>query len=185
MSETIEIIPYSDHWPEEYNHIATALKTALGDYALAVDHIGSTSIPGLAAKDVIDVQVTVASLEVPVQAALKQLGYIRKLHLADHRPPGREDLADTELEKHFYFKTNRRVNLHIRVNGRFNQRYALLCRDYLRAHPRAASAYAVIKQQLAKYFPDNADAYYDIKDPVFDVMMEGAEEWIKLLAFSR
>lgn len=177
MSETIEIIPYSPLWPEEYNRIAQELKTALGDDALAIDHIGSTSVPGLPAKDVIDVQVTVASLDLPLQPLLEQLGYQRKLHLSDHRPPGREDLAAEELEKHFYFRTDRRINLHVRVAGRFNQRYPLLCRDYLRTHPHAAHAYAEVKQQLAKYFPDNAEAYYDIKDPVFDLIMEGASEW--------
>lgn len=177
MSETIEILPYSPRWPEEFREIARELEAAAGAYALAIDHIGSTSVPGLAAKDVIDVQLTVASLDAPLQPALELLGYERKLHLKDHRPPGRDDLADDELEKHFYFKKNRRVNLHIRVAGKFNQRYPLLCRDYLRTHPHAAQAYGVVKQQLAKYFPDNADAYYDIKDPVFDILMEGAYIW--------
>ena len=58
-----------------------------------------------------------------------------------------------------------------------NQRYALLCRDYLRSQPRAADAYGEIKAQLAGYFPNDADAYYAIKDPVFDVLMAGAEVW--------
>ncbi|SEW35625.1 GrpB family protein [Chitinophaga arvensicola] len=177
MSETIEILPYNVQWPEIFNGLATQLQEAIGEYALAVDHIGSTSVPGLPAKDVIDIQVTVASLEAPLQTALEQLGYQRKLHLTDHRPPGRDDLAVEELEKHFYFNAHPRVNLHVRVAGRFNQQYALLCRDYLRTHPHAAAAYAEVKQQLAKYFPDNADAYYDIKDPVFDILMEGAYIW--------
>lgn len=178
MSETIEIVAYHSHWPEEYQEIALQLKNALGAYALAIDHIGSTSIPGLPAKDVIDVQVTVASLDQPLAPALTQLGYTRKDNLTDHRPPGRDDLAAEELQKHFYSRNNRRINLHVRVAGRFNQRYALLCRDYLLAHPHAAAAYAEIKQQLSKYFPDNAGAYYDIKDPVFDLIMEGAYEWV-------
>lgn len=184
MSETIEIVSYNSLWPEEYREIALQLKNALGEYALAIDHIGSTSVPGLPAKDVIDVQVTVASLDLPLQPELEQLGYTRKAHLTDHRPPGRDDLADIELQKDYYFRNNRRINLHVRVAGRFNQQYALLCRDYLRTHPHAAQAYAVVKQQLSKYFPHNADAYYDIKDPVFDLIMEGAYEWRKLLAVS-
>jgi GrpB-like predicted nucleotidyltransferase (UPF0157 family) len=182
MSETIEIVPYDSRWPEEYQEVALQLKNALGTNVLAIDHIGSTSVPGLPAKDVIDVQVTVASLDLPLQPVLEQLGYTRKAHLTDHRPPGRDDLAAEELEKHFYFRHNRRINLHVRVAGRFNQRYPLLCRDYLLTHPPAAAAYAEIKRQLAKYFPDNAEAYYDIKDPVFDLIMEGAYEWEQRLA---
>jgi GrpB-like predicted nucleotidyltransferase (UPF0157 family) len=177
MSEKIEIVAYRTQWPEEYREIARQLKNVLGAYALAIDHIGSTSVPGLVAKDVIDIQVTVSSLHLPLQPLLEGLGYQRKEHLRDHRPPGREDLAEEELQKHFYFKSKRRINLHVRVEGKFNQRYPLLCRDYLRTHPNAAGAYAVIKQQLAKHFPHNADAYYDIKDPVFDLIMEGAYEW--------
>ncbi|WP_106529630.1 GrpB family protein [Chitinophaga niastensis] len=167
-------MPYNPLWPYEFKEIARQLQAAIGKYALAIDHIGSTSVPGLAAKDVIDIQVTVTSLEVPVQALLEQLGFKRIMHLQDHRPPGRDDLAADELQKHFYHKNERSVNLHIRVQGKFNQRYPLLCRDYLRAHPLAAQAYGAIKQQLARYFPDNSTAYYDIKDPVFDVIMEGA-----------
>lgn len=177
MSEIIEIVPYSSRWPEEFRQLEEELTNSIGSYVLAIDHIGSTSVPGLAAKDVIDIQVTVASLDIPLQPMLEKLGYQRKLHLSDHRPPGEEDLPEEALQKHFYFKSSRRVNLHVRVAGRFNQRYALLCRDYLRTHPHAARAYGEIKQQLAKYFPDNADAYYDIKDPVFDVLMEGAYIW--------
>ncbi|HVI44313.1 MAG TPA: GrpB family protein [Chitinophaga sp.] len=174
----IEIVPYKSSWPAEFEALSRQLQTAIGPWALAIDHIGSTSVPGLSAKDVIDVQVTVNSLDAPIELALNALGFERKSHiLGDHRPPGRDDLTEEELEKHFYHKAERKVNLHIRVKGRFNQHYPLLCRDYLRTHPLAAKAYGVVKQQLAKYFPDNADAYYDIKDPVFDIIMEGAKAW--------
>ena len=71
----------------------------------------------------------------------------------------------------------RRTNIHIRVQGRFNQQYPLLCRDYLRTHKSAADAYGRVKQELARYFPDDVGAYYDIKDPVFDILMAGAREW--------
>ncbi|MCW3463814.1 GrpB family protein [Chitinophaga nivalis] len=178
MQALITIVPYRPEWPEEFRTIAQQLQTLLGPAALAIDHIGSTSVPGLAAKDVIDIQVTVASLEEPALAQLPQLGFERLWHITgDHRPPGRDDLPEADLKKQFYRKTERSVNLHIRVTGTFNQRYPLLCRDYLRSHPYAAKAYGEIKQQLARYFPDNADAYYDIKDPVFDIIMEGAYAW--------
>nr|WP_281411920.1 GrpB family protein [Rhizobium sp. WYCCWR 11128] len=74
--------------------------------------------------------------------------------------------------------------MHIRQRGRFNQRYSLLCRDFLRAHPTGANAYALIKQRLAQRFPDDVDFYYDIKDPVFDIIMDGANEWAKLFGWS-
>ena len=74
----IEIIPYTDRWPEEFESIRSELGRALGDLALRIDHIGSTSVPGLAAKDIIDVQVAVAALEPidPLAAAATSAGYL-------------------------------------------------------------------------------------------------------------
>ncbi|NSL87977.1 GrpB family protein [Chitinophaga sp. Mgbs1] len=180
MGERIEIVPYRNTWPEEYTALEQEIRAALGPLALSVDHIGSTSVPGLSAKDVIDLQVTVADLQLPVEEALAAIGYRRLPHITqDHQPPGRTDLTTADLAKQFYKYSKRNVNLHVRQHGNFNQHYPLLCRDYLRSHPFAARAYEEIKQQLAKYFPDNVDAYYDIKDPVFDIIMEGAYEWQK------
>ena len=71
----------------------------------------------------------------------------------------------------------RSANIHIRVSGRLNQRYPLLFRDYLRAHPSTAESYALVKVALAKYHADDVEAYYDVKDPVCDIIMAAAEEW--------
>ena len=65
----------------------------------------------------------------------------------------------------------------MRMAGHANQRYALLFRDYLRAHPMAAEAYAQVKTALAKRDNADEDFYYDVKDPVCDIIMAGAEEW--------
>ena len=143
-----------------------------------IHHIGSTAIPGLAAKDVIDIQVSVDSLDVVDVAAIAAAGFKQRVFSGrgDHCPPGM-DLPETELAKLFFKSTGRAANLHVREKGRFNQQYALLCRDFLRSHPIAAQAYALIKQRLAAHFADDEDAYYDIKDPVFDIIVDGAREW--------
>jgi GrpB-like predicted nucleotidyltransferase (UPF0157 family) len=177
----IEIVDYKPGWVAEFRALEARIKSALGPLALAVDHIGSTSVPNLAAKDVIDIQITVARLEESMlKTPLERTGFVwRDGLIHDHTPPGTV-LPEFELEKRFAALesgTSRRANLHIRVEGRFNQRYALLCRDYLRTHDGARDAYAEIKRQLARYFPENAKAYYDIKDPVFDILMAGANDW--------
>ena len=173
----IEIVEYRESWPLEFAEVAARLRAALGVHALAIHHIGSTGVPGLAAKDVIDVQVTVSSFAGVVEP-LEGAGFSgRGKPTRDHQPPGMT-LPDAELEKRFFNPLEgRKANIHVRIGGRFNHRYALLCRDYLRSHPMAASAYAEIKRQLARKFPHDADAYYDIKDPVFDLLMAGAEDW--------
>lgn len=176
----IEIMPYDQQWPEEFQRIREPLREALGELALRIDHIGSTSVPGLAAKDVIDVQVTVAKLDaVAIASALKPLGYTLRADVTDdHVPPGRNDPPE-EWQK-LYFRApegQRRTHLHVRQVGRANQRYALLFRDYLRADPHVAQAYAQIKLALARLHPEDVEAYYDVKDPACDLIMAAAERW--------
>ncbi|MCX6046134.1 MAG: GrpB family protein [Chloroflexi bacterium] len=175
----ITIVPYDPRWPAEFAAIRATLQEALGDLALRIDHIGSTAVPGLAAKDRIDIQITVRALSLEAEAALARYGYTRSLrNVGDHCPPGYEGLA-SEWEKWFFNPPDihRPANIHMRIQGRANQRYALLCRDYLRTHPMAAQAYGQVKMALARYHANDIDAYYDVKDPVFDIIMAGAEEW--------
>jgi GrpB-like predicted nucleotidyltransferase (UPF0157 family) len=180
MQPLIEIVSYDDRWPEEFRRIGAPLRTALGELALRIDHIGSTAVPGLAAKDVIDVQVTVATLDAPaIESALVPLGYTPWEGIAgDHVPPGYDDHPEDWSKLFFRAPAGqRRTNLHVRQAGRANQRYALLFRNYLRAEPRAAGAYAQIKEALARLHPTDMDAYYDVKDPVCDIIMAAAERW--------
>jgi GrpB-like predicted nucleotidyltransferase (UPF0157 family) len=172
----IGIVPYRANWPIEYRQIADLLRQAAGDTIVAIHHIGSTSVPDLAAKDIIDVQITVARLDGEPEAAIQSVGFTLGRHIADHCPPGRS-LPPEQLAKRFYNFDRRPANIHVREVGRFNQRYPLLCRDYLRTHRAAADAYAAIKIQLARYFPNDPDGYYAIKDPMFDLLMVGAEDW--------
>lgn len=160
---------------QRFAELARAL-SALWPDVVAIHHIGSTAVPGLVAKPVLDVQVSVAALAAMPAAALAGLGLIERTGLADHKPPAAE-WSDADAAKRFFKSLQPRVNLHVRVAGARNQRYALLCRDYLRRHPVAAQAYGLIKQRLIARDPQDEDFYYDIKDPVFDILMAGAEEW--------
>lgn len=182
----ITIVPYDPQWPLEFTRLAEPLRQALGALALRVDHIGSTAVPDLAAKDVIDIQVTVRDLSAAVATALATLGYQRFGEISwDHLPPATTG-PDSDWQKWFFRPpaTQRRTNLHVRVEGRPNQRYPLLFRDYLRAHPIARDAYGIIKQQLARYHPeDDMEAYYDVKDPVCDIIWGAAEEWAQATAW--
>ena len=175
----IVIVPYRASWPGEFRAIGSDLRRALSDLALRIDHIGSTAVPGLAAKDRIDIQVSVRSLGPAVESALHAAGYARLVDITqDHIPPAGPDQA--EQWRKWLFRppeSLRPVNVHIRLSGRANQRYALLFRDFLRADPASAQAYAQVKLALARYHPDNFDAYYDVKDPVCDLILAGAELW--------
>jgi GrpB-like predicted nucleotidyltransferase (UPF0157 family) len=175
----IEIVPYRPEWPAEFAAVARRLRAALDDDARRIDHIGSTSVPGLAAKDIVDVQVTVASLDgADLDARITDAGFAWHPYLADDsvEPEGMEAsefakrVAADRAAKPF-------SNVHFRVEGRFNWRFALLFRDYLRATPDAAGPYAGVKAALATLHPDDKDAYYAVKDPVVALVWSGAEAW--------
>jgi GrpB-like predicted nucleotidyltransferase (UPF0157 family) len=175
----IEIVPYRPTWRNEFATIGAAMREAPGGLALRIDHIGSTSVPGLAAKDVIDIQVTVARLDAPVEDALNRERYRRLEHInRDHKPSGSAG-EDAEWSKWFFTAAadQRPVNLHARIAGRANQRYPLLFRDYLRIHLAEAQAYAQVKTALSRHHANDDDAYYEIKDPVCDIVMGAAEAW--------
>jgi GrpB-like predicted nucleotidyltransferase (UPF0157 family) len=176
----IEILEPQARWPAEFAKIGARLRGALGPLALAINHIGSTSVPGLDAKDVIDLQISVAALDRGlIKPALEAAGYpLREGDWVDHRPAG----ADPDRELWAKLMANapedgRRTHIHIRLRGRPNERYALLFRDFLRATPAAAASYALIKRELAARHADDVDAYYSVKDPVCDLIMAAAEPW--------
>ncbi len=177
----IEILPHQPRWAAEFRQMESSLRQALGPLALRIDHIGSTSVPGLGAKDIVDVQVTVASLfpEEPLSAAFLAAEYpMRDGVWEDHRPAG-DERPEAEWQKRYCREREgtRRVHIHVRVAGAANQRYALLFRDFLRSNPSAAGSYDQIKRELARLHPDDVDAYYAVKDPACDLIMAAAEGW--------
>jgi GrpB-like predicted nucleotidyltransferase (UPF0157 family) len=177
--QPVEIVAPKPGWTQEFQTLGHILRDSLGDLALRIDHIGSTSVPGLAAKDVIDIQVTVAELDLArLRPAFARAGFEhRPDNPGDHRPPGSTG-AEQDWNKLFFSPgTNgRAIHVHVRATGRPNQRYALLFRDYLRARPEAAAAYAELKRRLASLGLSRA-VYADVKDPACDIIIAAAEEW--------
>src|SRR5690349_7999108 len=92
----IQIDPYDPRWPQQFAHVGAALRDALGDIALRIDHIGSTAVPNLAAKPIIDIQISVAALDPvdPFRTPLEALGYVYRPDNAERtkryfrEPPG-------------------------------------------------------------------------------------------------
>ncbi len=177
----IEIVPYRAEWPAAFERLAGSLASALGERAVRIDHIGSTSVPGLAAKDVIDVQVSLDHLDREFIAdTVGPLGLrLRPAVVGDHVPAGAPS-DPGNWAKIFLIEApgDRRANIHVRRAGAPNARYALLFRDYLRAMPGAAAAYAELKRRLAAIDPPlDPDEYSDLKDPACDIVLAAAEGW--------
>ena len=176
---TIKIIDYQKSWPQEFCTIAAELRELLPN-AVSIDHIGSTSVPELAAKDIIDIQVTVSRLEPQILEVLEADGYqVRKEEVYDLLT-GIEEQS-SEMCKYFTREKKgcRRANIHIRKKGALNQQYALLFRDYLRSCQTTRQAYLEVKKRLAAIYPHDIEGYLSIKDPVMDIIFAAAKSWAK------
>jgi GrpB-like predicted nucleotidyltransferase (UPF0157 family) len=152
-----------------------------------IDHIGSTAVPGLGAKDVIDVQVTVADLDraggavaIPLRAA----GFRRGDAFVHDEFPAMAT-ADPGLCKLYLREPEgaRRTHVHVRELGRFNQRYALLFRDYLRSSAAVRAEYEAVKRRAAQLFPESIDGYLFLKDPVVHIIYEAATLWATMVGW--
>jgi GrpB-like predicted nucleotidyltransferase (UPF0157 family) len=159
------------------------LRAVLGPSAVRVEHIGSTAVPGMAAKPVLDVQVSVRDLEAAVavfDAPLAGLGLVRLPYEHDHVPAGCGDGPDSWRKRFWCLRgpdVVEPVNLHCRLVGSPNERLALLFRDWFRAHPAAVPAYGAFKVALATAVSQDLGVYTDVKDPVVDLVAVVAEEW--------
>lgn len=179
-SRPVIISPYDARWAAEFVEIARLIRGLVGAAATRVDHIGSTAVPGLAAKDVIDVQVSVADLDrcEEVTGPLMAAGFRRGDGFVydDFRTMAAND---TQLRKLYMREPEggRRAHIHVREVGRFNQRYALLFRDYLRASDAVRAEYELVKRRAARLFPDSIDGYLFLKEPVFHIIYEAACLW--------
>jgi GrpB-like predicted nucleotidyltransferase (UPF0157 family) len=175
------VVPYDPAWATRAAALIAKLGSSLGPLALRFEHIGSTAVPGMAAKNVLDLQVSVADLGVSARvfdAPLLAEGFRRLPYGRDHVPAGRDD-DPARWSKRLWSRhqhSDGDANLHARVAGSPNERLALLFRDWLRAHPAAVPAYAAFKATLADAVP-NLAAYADVKDPVVDLVIAVAEPW--------
>jgi GrpB-like predicted nucleotidyltransferase (UPF0157 family) len=172
----IEVIPYQSSWPAEYAAHVEQLLPTIRPQIVRIDHIGSTSVPGLAAKDIIDIQIAVPELTEKFVETMIHQGYRYHPHLEDNAPL---DADPDQWQKQVFTEPEgmRRCNIHVRRFGAVNMRQALLFRDYLRTHPASAQAHGLLKQQLAQKHPVDRTFYYAIKDPVFEIIWEAAEFW--------
>ena len=136
--------------------------------ALRIDHIGSTSVPGLAAKPVIDIQVSVERLEpvAPFRDRLVALGLVYRAE-------------NPERTKRYFREApgEPRTHIHVRRMGSFSEQFALLFRDFLRVDQRAADDYAGVKRTLARQHPHDGQAYTDAKVPFFWETIQRADDW--------
>lgn len=180
-----KVVPADPAWPDQARRVVSRLKTAAGHHALRVDHIGSTAVPGLEAKNVIDVQVTVPSLAAAdaIVESLTAAGYPRlggitgdvakenaRSTVAQFDHAGDDSLWQKRI--HASADPGRPTNVHVRVDGWPNQQFALLFVDWLRGNPAEQADYLAVKRAAQ----DAAD-YPEAKEPWFRDAYRRAWTW--------
>lgn len=174
------LVPYRQEWPEQARRIVNRIQTACGSKILRVDHIGSTAVPGLDAKDVIDIQVTVASLDVAdeIADALANAGYPRIEHITNDMPHT-DDPALWQKRFHGAADPGRPANVHVRVDGWPGQQFALLFRDWMKANTDVRPEYVAVKREA-----EAATDYPEAKEPWFAEAYPRAWKWAEATGWS-
>jgi GrpB-like predicted nucleotidyltransferase (UPF0157 family) len=161
------VVDYDPAWPLTYERWRQRVAAALGRTAIRIEHVGSTSVPGLAAKPITDIQVSVADLGAepgyvpPLQAIGLVLRSRDELHRLLRPPAGQPH----------------EVHVHVCAAGGQWERDHLLFRDYLRAHPAACLRYAEAKRASVRRWSDDGWAYTDAKTGVILDVLEQAQDW--------
>jgi dephospho-CoA kinase len=173
------LVAYDPTWPAQAERLMARVRHAVGDRGLRVDHIGSTAVPGLAAKDVIDLQVTVAALADADELAspLGEGGFPVEPGIDSDAPQSTDpDPEHWRKRVHFGADPGRWANVHLRVAGSPGWRYALRFPAWLRADAAARREYEQLKWRLAGELGSIAD-YADAKTPWFGDAAGRAERW--------
>ena len=163
---SIEVVDWSPRWGEQFDEVAAVLRAALADVPSArVEHVGSTSVPGLAAKPILDIDVIVDEIEVPVAiVALESVGYV---HRGDLGVTGREA---------FHAPDAPRRHVYVCTAGTTNVRNHLAVRDVLRSRDDLREAYAAVKRALAADPGMDIDTYLAGKSAVLQEVLEASGE---------
>lgn len=179
--DEIVVVPPDSTWSAQGARLVAKLQDALGDRAVTVDHIGSTSVPGLIAKDVIDLQIGVRRLsdadDLRFVRDLRERGFLRvDAVVRDHPHPASAD--PTAWQKRFdgSMDPGRVANVHIREIGSAGWVFALQFRDWLRSVPSARHAYAAEKRRLLSC-TSTTEEYAAAKEPWFDLAYPSVQQW--------
>jgi GrpB-like predicted nucleotidyltransferase (UPF0157 family) len=168
--DPIEIVPYNERWPHLYAGWRERLAQGLGVTARRIEHVGSTAVPGLPAKPIIDIQVSVDDVA-------DEPGYVPPIEALGIQ------LRNRDLEHRFFRPLSglpRGVQVHICGMGSEWERRHLLFRDYLRADAAAREAYTAAKLSAAERWRDDRVAYTEAKDGPIRELMSAAEAWAHL-----
>jgi GrpB-like predicted nucleotidyltransferase (UPF0157 family) len=168
VTKHIVVLPYDKQWKQDFLMIKDELTAALGELAIGIEHVGSTSVEGLSAKPIIDIDVVIKDYTVfeEVVSALGSIGY---------RHEGDLGIAGREAFKYDGKDHLRKHHLYVCPEASPELKRHIAFRDYLRTHPDAVREYSRIKEEGARLYPYDIDRYIEHKSPFIEkiyAMME-------------
>lgn len=174
--DEIAFVEYNSLWPEQFAEEAARIVAALGDSVVVIEHFGSTAIPGLSAKPIIDLLVAVRSLEEARTRAVPALEALEYAYWPKDPAPDRmffvKGLPPNGPRTHHVHVVEHSISHDPRLSE-FTFADRLLFRDYLRAHPEEADQYAALKRELSARFSEDREAYTSGKtDYVYSIMQK-------------
>jgi GrpB-like predicted nucleotidyltransferase (UPF0157 family) len=169
MPARIIVVPYREEWPQMFLEEAERLRRVFGSQLVSIQHVGSTAIPGMQAKPIIDILVEVLDIN-QVDGCNDEMSRLDYRPMVEYGIPGRR----------FFMKFEggtRTCNAHIFQTGHADLEILPTLRDYLITHPDDAQAYARLKHQLADQFIDDFSSYTAAKTDFIQDMNRKAREW--------
>ena len=161
ITKHVIVLPYDEGWKQDFLKIKQELQDALGQLAIDIEHVGSTSVEGLSAKPIIDIDVVIEDNTV-LKDAVAALGRAGYEHEGDLGIPGREAFR-YEGKEHL-----RTHHLYVCPKDSPELKRHVAFRDHLRSHPEAVKEYSRIKEEGAKLYPYDIDGYIEYKSPLIN-----------------
>ena len=168
MAKRVVVVPYNEQWKTDFETIKQYLLPAVKDTIICIEHIGSTSVEGLSAKSIIDIDIVIKDYSVfdTVVEKLEILGYIHEGNLGIKDREAFDYKGNADLPKHHLYvcpEYSAELNRHIAF------------RDYLRNNPDAVLKYSKVKEEGAKLFPDSIDDYIAYKSTCIEEIYNKCE----------
>ncbi len=172
---TVTLVPHDSTWASEFAVLRDVWAHALGDCALAIEHVGSTAIPGIPAKAILDVDVVIPSPDV-LPTVVDRLAAVGYTHMGNRDILGREVFKrqDGNVPWNGSGRVWMRHHLYVCVEGGRELCRHLAFRDYLQTHPEAAEEYAALKTDLAQRYTGDVDAYCNAKTNFVEGILQKA-----------
>lgn len=170
----IEVVAHNPDWPKLFKKEADEIKAVFGQEVVVIHHIGSTAIPGISAKPIIDVLVEVQDIE-------KIDDFNEEMTGRGYQPKGEFGIP----KRRFFIKggdATRTHHIHVFQTGHPGIESHLNFRDYMIAHPEEAQAYSRLKEELARRFPEDIESYMAGKDGLIKGVDRRAKAWRESLS---